>query len=272
MAKERMTRSVLRGKLCAALCDHRTEPLAHVQLVAFAADLMPGADLCGEPALVGSEELAAQSAWLLGRATTDDGGGFALELSTAYRGGPLALELWCSTVPGRPAASQHAEPCGLRLAVITPSWRRAPGGLAAPWDACLSATEWGTVRERFDAHVLCGRVRGPRDGLRGAVHVTALWQSEQRCAPIGEAFTDASGRFRIDYPGSQQRERERQIPGGNLVFRLDTADGDPLPQASPRKVHALDLGQPCSCAHLALRESPRLVPLAALHPFWSAAS
>lgn len=267
-----MTRSVLRGKLCAALCDDCTEPLARVQLLAFAAESTPSVAGGVESPLLGSEELGARAPFILGRATTDDGGGFALELGPAYRGGPLALELWCSTVPGRPA-SHHGEPCGLRLAVVTPTWRRAPGGLAAPWDACVSAASWGAIRERFDAHVLCGRVRGSvSTGPRGPVHVSALWQSEKRCVPIGDAITDASGRFRIDYLGSQQRARAHQLPGGALTFRLSTAEGEPLAQASPRKVHALDLDRPCSCANLTLRESQRLVPLASLQPFWSVAS
>lgn len=265
-----MNHSVLRGKLCAALCDDCTEPLAHVQLLAFApATAMALGD---EPRIMESPELATRSTSLLGRAITDGSGGFALELGAAYRGGPIALELWCSTVPGRPASSALAEPCGVTLAVITPAWRRVPSGQVAPWETCVSATVWGAMRERFDAHVLCGQVRGAASARpRGAVHVSALWQNEQRCLPIGDAITDASGRFRIDYPGSKQRERARKLPGATLTFRLTNAEGDPLAQASPRKVHALDLGSPCSCANLALRESPRLLPLAALHPFWSTA-
>lgn len=265
-----MNHFVLRGKLCAALCDDCTEPLANVQLVAV--DPAATAHHGEQPWLMESQELVARSASLVGRATTDGSGGFALELGAGYCGGPLALELWCQTVPGRPAASAQAEPCGARLAVITPAWRRVQGGQVAPWETCVSAAVWGAMRERFDAHVLCGQVRGAATASpRGAVHVSALWQSEQRCAPIGDAITDASGRFRIDYPGSKQRERERKLPGGALVFRLTDAEGEPLAQASPRKLHALDLGSPCSCANLALRESPRLVPLSALHPFWSAA-
>lgn len=266
-----MNHSVLRGKLCAALCDDCTEPLAHVQILAFTAEPTTAWDLGDEGRIMEGAELAARSASLLGRATTDGSGGFALELGAAYGGGPLTLELWCSTVPGRPS-TQLAELCGVRLAVITPAWRRVPSGLVAPWEACVSSVVWGALREHFDARVLCGQVRGSTSAApRGGVHVSALWQSDLRCSPIGDAITDASGRFRIDYAGSKQRDRARQIPDGKLVFRLTTAEGEPLAQASPRKPHALDLSRPCSYANLSLRESPRLVRLSALHSFLGAA-
>ena len=87
---------------------------------------------------------------------------------------------------------------------MQPRWRRAGDDFVAIWDYCLPYRFWCLIRARFGAWTICGTLRTcaePHAPIAGAT-VRAFDADWLQDDALGDAVTDATGRFRIDYLAS----------------------------------------------------------------------
>jgi hypothetical protein len=205
------------GRLCGFFCDDCQEDLSGVVLRLYrlpegttstgpiAADPKETLQILDEAAL----EKRANA--LLAETRTDEQGKFVFDLDPekiGYKGEAVELVAVCKTVPGLETPKAHQKPVSFSITFWQPMWRQSPDGFFAHFEYCLPAKFWCFVRGLFDAWVICGRVvvcDKPGQGV-GGVEVTACdadWIQDDK---LGTAMTDASGHFRIDFPGSKFRK------------------------------------------------------------------
>jgi len=259
---------VLRGKLCGYICAQCPEPLANVTVrlyrtrggrdVAVAATAEPKSTF----AILSDAEVKRKAGSLLIEVRTDANGAFSAEIDekTGYNGGPLQVDVYAKTVPGKPSTRFPGKPVQFSITTIQPKWRQRDEALVAVWEHCIQARFWCIIRRRFGAWVICGRVTSceNKTPLAG-VKVFAFDRDWLQDDPLGDALTDADGKFRIDYasedfattPFSPLINLEL-VSGPDIYFRLEAGGGTVLldePPARGRDPDRENVG-PCFCTEL----------------------
>jgi hypothetical protein len=263
---------VFNGRLCGNLCGDCTEPLAGmtVRLYRTRSDqnvtALAVAGTKDTFSILTDEQVKAKQGALLGEYLTDADGAFTAVLGDkqGYGGGAFEVDVYCGTVPRRPPTPRMPPPLQFSVTVVQPQWRRTETGPVAAWQDCLSARYWCLVRSRFDAWTICGHVDVCKTGLPVAgVKVSAFDRDWLQDDPLGTAFTDGSGHFRIDYVGADFRKDilglNIELTGGpDLYFHVETPSGTPLLTESPDRGRAPDRENagPCFCVELCVPEAP----------------
>ncbi len=201
---------------------------------------------------------------LLGESLTDAAGDFAVMLE-ADAGVPDELEFdaYFDSVPHhrskRPPATAVAQ---FSMATVQADWQGKDGDRVASWDYCLPVHVWSSIRERFDAWVICGQVKSSHPGKDvNGLKVRAFDRDWLEDDVLGPATTDAQGRFRIDYSAADFRKAligAGEVGGPDVYFRVETGEGVALLNESPergRTAGRADIG-PCFCVELEIGSMP----------------
>ena len=257
---------ILKGRLCGLVCDDCDEPLANVgvRLYQAAADDKLAARAVADPketlAILTDAQAKQRTPALLAETTTDDQGGFSVELDEKkYNGGPVEIDLYFQTVP-RPKQSKKAKPLQVAITTLQPQWRQGEGGSVGAWEYCLPNRLWCLILARFGVWSICGHLRTCKDHkpIPGAL-VNAFDADWLQDDPLGSATTDFNGHFLITY----LRDDFEKTPlsawginfelvggpdvyftaklGGNFILQETQADG--------RKPGRQNVG-PCLCVDL----------------------
>lgn len=264
----------LKGTLRGALCFDCIEPLEGLVIKAYA--LAPGRDVAALAVArtkdtfdsVADEARDEKAGRLLAEATIDAQGNYTLDFSKApdYQGEPFELDLYCATVPRRKNQEKLPAPMQFTLTVLQPMWRQyGDNNFIAAWDYTIPYRIWCFIRGRFGAWVICGHVRhcetkAPIAGVRVRAFDVDWLQDD----PLGDAITDGSGHFRIDYLASDFTPTifpwlNLEWTGGpDVYFKVETLGGAPMLAEPPSRGRASDRENvgPCFCADLCLKEVP----------------
>jgi hypothetical protein len=262
-------RYLFKGRLCGFICPECQEPLfnSSVRLYRIRKDQDVTALAVADPKetfyILDDKAIKAKESSLIAEVQTDEEGAFTFELDDKqYQGGPFEVDVFCGTVPHLPPVRHPPSPCQFSITTIQPRWIERDDALVAFWDYCIPAKYWCSVRARFGAWTICGRVTGCTTGQPLAdVTVMAFDVDWLQDDPLGSATTDAAGKFRIDYPTSAFRRTPfsplinvELVPGPDLYFRAQAADGTVLLSESAsrgRQVDRQNVGH-CFCVELCI--------------------
>ncbi len=206
---------LLEGLLRAYLCDDCIEPLSDVTVRIYRAiDRKPQVPVLThvpeeKPEALTEEQVEEKRPLLLGEGRTDAEGRYrvAIDPQARYEGGPLEVDIYCTTVPRLRDDKRERKPVQFTAAVIDPEWQRAEGGATANWSYILPHRLWCFIRSLFDAWVICGHLVdcASRKPIAG-VTVRAFDADWLQDDSLGQDTTDAGGHFRIDYTSAQFRK------------------------------------------------------------------
>lgn len=264
----------LKGTLKGALCFDCIEPLEGLVVKAYA--LAPGRDATALAVArtkdtfeaVPDDARAAKGARLLAEASIDANGGYTLDFSKApnYRGEAFEIDLYCATVPRRKNQDGLPPPMQFTLTVVQPLWREVRDQRLAAWDYAIPYRTWCGIRARFGAWVICGQVRHcETQAPIGGVRVRAFDVDWLQDDALGDAVTDGSGHFRIDYLSQDFKQTifspwiNLEWTGGpDLYFKVETLGGLPLLAEPPSRGRDTDRENagPCFCVDLCTGEQP----------------
>jgi hypothetical protein len=155
---------------------------------------------------------------------TEPDGSFSMDLAAKsifghrgsthpYGGGPFVIDVVSRGLEGI-ARGVDVEPVQYSIGVVTPSWSGAADRQEARWEHVISAEQWSQVRAALDTWSILGTVLSGRDGPVQGLKVLAYDADLIQDDFLGEALTEAQGRFRIDYPGSAFRRTV--VPGADF--------------------------------------------------------
>jgi len=222
---------------------------------------------------VSDEDAAAKAQRLLGEAVIDAEGGFQVDFAKApnYGGEAFEIDIYCGTVPRRQPGPRPPTPLQFTVTVLQPLWRTVGDQRTqmAAWAYTLPYRTWCAVRARFGAWTICGHVRHcATQAPIGGVRVKAFDVDWLQDDALGEAITDGSGHFRIDYLAADFQRTifsptiNLEWTGGpDVYFQVETLDGTALlkePSSRGRAPDRENVG-PCFCAELCLKEQPPTV-------------
>jgi hypothetical protein len=265
---------IFRGKLCGLICAECPEPLANVTVRLYRSrDVQNVTALAvASPketfAILTDEQVKEKASVLIAEAKTDEEGNFIFELgdNKRYNGEAFEVDIYCGTVPRLKPQPQPPTPLQFSITTLQPRWRQTEGGFVAAWDYCLPYRFWCGVRGRFGAWTICGQVvhcetKAPIGGVRVRAFDVDWLQDDA----LGDAVTDGSGHFRIDYSAADFKQtifspfiNIEWTGGPDLYFRVETLSGTPLLVEAPSRGRAPDRENagPCFCVDLCLQKQP----------------
>ncbi len=269
---------IFKGKLTGFICPECPEPLSNVKVRLYRTrkdqDVTSLAVASAKEtfSILTEEMVKAKESSLIAEADTDANGNFVFELGERqkYGGEAFEVDVYCGTVPHRKPSPTPVRPLQFSITTLQPAWRKAEQHYIAVWEYSLPSRFWCLVRARFGAWTICGQVtvcdtKLPVMGVR----VRALDADWIQDDPLGEATTDASGKFRIDYLTEDFRRTPfspsinlEWVSGPDLYFRIETPTGTPLlaePQSQGRAPGRENVGN-CFCVELCIKEAPPLHP------------
>jgi len=265
---------IFRGKLCGLICPECPEPLANVvvrlyrsrdtQTVTALAVANPKETFT----VLTEKQVKDKPSSLIAEAKTDDEGNFTFELGDKerYQGEAFEIDIYCATVPHLKPRPNPPAPTQFSITTLQPRWRQMETGFVAVWDYCLPHRFWCFVRALFGAWTICGRVThcATKNPI-GNVRVRAFDADWIQQDELGNAITDAQGKFRIDYVTADFGKTPfswlniELIGGPDLYFQVETVLGAvPLliePPSRGRQADRENAG-PCFCVELCLEQPP----------------
>ncbi|RNF84238.1 hypothetical protein [Montanilutibacter psychrotolerans] len=267
-----MSKYAFHGRLDGMICDDCPEPLSNVQVRAYRLRNDPDiAALAAAPIkeslrILDDDEVQAKAPLLLVEATTDADGNFILDLDRAsnYGGEAFEIDVYCGNVPRqkppRVPPGVPPRPRQFHLATINPAEPQAIRTAMQRLDYVIPYRWWCPFRALFGAWTICGTVRicdekSPVAGVKVAAFDADWWQPDA----LGDAITDAAGRFRIDYTVDDFRKTPfspliniEWAGGPDIYFRIEGSGGTVLldePSSRARQPDRENVG-PCFCVSL----------------------
>lgn len=268
---------LFKGSLLGALCRDCIEPLAGLTLKLYR--LAPERDATKLAVAnpkdtfmqVDDTALEARNKLLLAETVIDEQGNFLIEFpeSAKYDGGVFEIDVYCGTVPRRKPGPRPPTPLQFTITTLQPLWRDIERDRIAAWEYTLPHRYWCGIRGRFSAWTICGHVRHCKTQAPiGGVRVRAFDVDWLQDDALGDAITDGSGHFRIDYSADDFKKTifsptiNLEWTGGpDLYFKVETLSGTALLTEAPSRGRAPDRENagPCFCVDLCLEKQPPIV-------------
>jgi hypothetical protein len=265
---------LFKGRLCGLICPDCPEPLSglKVRLYASRAKNEVTALAVAHPketfAILDDKAANEKSRSLIAEIETDAEGRFELQLGEdqRYTGDTFEVDLYCGTVPHLKPGPRPPQPLQISITTLQPLWREIGHDRVAVWDYCIPHRLWCSVRARFGAWTICGRLTTCREGtpIAGAT-VSAFDADWLQDDPLGSpATTDLDGKFRIDYTTADFRRTPwspsiniEWISGPDLYFKAEYGGVEILnePRTIARTPARENVG-PCFCVELCTDKLP----------------
>ena len=261
---------IFRGRLCGRICDECPEDLANIKIRLYSlrddqdAIRLATAEAKQTFSQLTPAQVQQKKGALLAETETDGRGAFSFTLSpeSGYDGSAFELDLVIERVPGQ-TGEPASKPIQFSLTTLQPQWRETNDGLVWGWDYCLPHRLWCFIRGLFGVWTICGTVALCDTGQRvGGVRVKAFDRDWLQDDALGEAITDGTGRFRIDYSAADFRPGtfiDVELFGGpDLYFQVETLGGVALLNEAPSRGRDADRENagPCFCIALCIDKMP----------------
>jgi hypothetical protein len=198
-----------RGRLCGLICAECPEALSDVTVRLYRhRDKQDVISLAvAQPkdtfAILTDDAMKAKSSALIAETKTGADGSFTFELGgrDKYDGGAFEVDVYCGTVPHRKPGPPPPKPMQFTITTLQPMWRGSQEiGFRAAWEYCIPYRCWCSIRLRFGAWTICGRLTTCEGGVPiGGATVNAFDADWLQDDALGTGTTDATGHFRIDY-------------------------------------------------------------------------
>lgn len=260
------------GKLCGHICPDCSESLEHVLVKLYRSRSeqrvteLASAEVKTTLEILTDEQTSEKSGYLIAEVRADKNGQFTFKLTKEqkYNGEAFEIDVCVDTVPG--AKAKKNESLQFTITTLQPRWRQTEQGFIYKWDYCLPSRFWCAIRARFDAWVICGSVVSCDDKVPIAgVRVKAFDVDWIQDDPLGNAVTDVSGHFRIDYASIDFSQTPfspfinfEWVGGPDVYFHIETTSGSPLltESSSKGRTTARENIGPCFCTSLCLEKQP----------------
>ncbi len=269
---------IFRGRLCGWFCNDCHEPLAGIKVRIYQASqrkdvtLMAVADPTQTFHEVSADELKEKSKLLISETVLDANGdfSFAIDEQSGYKGEAFDFDFVCGTGYGRPRPPKKEEFFQFHVTTIQPQWRETEINKASvyqfAWEYCVPSKWWCRILQKIDRWVICGRVTDCETGRAASgVRVFAFDVDLLQDDPLGSAYTDAGGYFRIYYTSADFSKTifswlNVEWPAGpDLYFRVESASGQVLLNENRSTGHRHDRtnAHNCFCVKLCVKyETP----------------
>jgi hypothetical protein len=195
-----------KGNLCGYLCEDCTEPLYGMEVLLYlpwkreAIAENTAANTKETFHIVSKEEANQRKDLLLDRVFTDENGGFEFSIDEKYSNTAFDIDFYCGNVPKGPKKEALREPLQIHLTTVLPEFDEQ-NNFVYNWRHCIAYKWWCYIRGHyFDAWVICGHLRNCDTGKPISGATVTAWDADFLTDDnLGNAITDASGHFRIDY-------------------------------------------------------------------------
>ena len=257
---------IFKGNLRGLLCAECAEPLAGVTIRLYRPIDRPEVitHAVASPkdtfSPVSPQEVLAKADRLLAELVIGESGDFEVALDKGYQGGAFEIDIYCGTVPKGPPRPKATPQ--FSITTLQPQWRQRERAYVAAWEYQIPQRFWCAVRGQLGAWVICGRVlhcetRRPLGGLRVRAFDCDWLQHDA----LGEATTDASGHFRIDYAADAFKKTifpglALEWTGGPDVYFHVDAGASPILREPPARGRQSDRDNvgPCFCVELCVSQ------------------
>lgn len=269
---------IFRGNLCGWFCHECHEPLAGIKVRIYQAiqktdlALLAVADPIQTFHEVNSDELKEKSKLLIAETIVDTNGDFSFSVDeqTGYKGEAFDFDFVCGTGYGKPKPPKKEEYFQFHITTLQPQWREADLNKELVyqwrWEYCIPNKWWCRILQKIDRWVICGKVTDcetgkPAIGVRVFAYDVDLIQDD----PLGSAYTDVQGHFRIVYSSADFSKTifswlNVEWPAGpDLYFRIESASGQILLNEQRSTGHRSDRANAhnCFCVKLCVKyETP----------------
>ena len=259
---------IFRGKLCGYICRECPEPLGGLKVRLYRTrkeqkvTLLAVSDPNDTLGILSDEQVKEKGSGLIAEAVIDEQGNFYFELGEKqkYNGEAFEIDIYCDTVPNLKSRQSNQQPIQFTVTILQPQWKQVEEDYVAVWEYCIPYRFWCTIRARFGAWVICGKVtvcktQMPVAGLKVFAFDVDWLQDDA----LGSAVTDANGKFRIDYVLSDFNRTPLSpfinfelVGGPDVYFRIEDSGGTVLldePRSRGRQDDRENVG-PCFCVEL----------------------
>ena len=259
---------IFRGKLCGYICRECPEPLGGLKVRLYRTrkeqnvTLLAVSDPNDTLGILSDEQVKEKGSDLIAEAVIDEQGNFYFELGEKqkYNGEAFEIDIYCETVPNLKSRQGDQKPIQFTVTILQPQWKQVGEDYVAVWEYCIPYRFWCTIRARFGAWVICGKVtvcktQTPVAGLKISAFDVDWLQDDA----LGSAVTDSNGKFRIDYVISDFNRTPLSpfinfelVGGPDVYFRIEDSGGTILldePRSRGRQNDRENVG-PCFCVEL----------------------
>jgi len=272
---------VFKGKLCGFFCNDCSEPLDRVKVRLYrpsrseSVTILAVADANQTFHQVHADELKAKQKLLIAETTTDASGAFTFELGEKekYSGEAFEIDFVCGNNYHKPVPPRKFEEFQFHITTLQPQWREKGTDNQAVnyfgWEYCIAAKWWCLILRILDLWVICGRVVDCETGKAvEGVRVFAFDVDLLQDDPLGSAYTDVNGHFKITYTSADFSKTifswlNVEWPAGpDIYFRVETPSGLVLLKEDRQTGHRADRtnAHNCFCVKLCVKSVPVDVP------------
>lgn len=267
---------IFRGKLCGFLCNDCSEPLSNVTVRLYKPSNEQNVTLLAVAKAqdtfhqVNEQELKGKEKLLLAEVQANAVGEFEFRLSEkgGYHGEAFDIDFYCGNGIFGP---RPKKPIQFHITTLQPQWRATKASsspthvdqqMTYAWDYCVSSKWWCNILKQLDRWVICGRVVDCDSGKAAAgVRVFAYDVDLLQDDPLGSAYTDAYGHFKIEYTSADFSKTifswlNVEWPAGpDVYFRIESASGLVLLKEDRNTGHRNDRANAhnCMCVKLCVR-------------------
>ena len=265
---------IFKGRLCGWLCNDCQEPLAGIKVRIYRPanrkdlTLLAVADPNQTFHEVSPDEVREKSNLLISESVVDADGNFSFSIDErdGYNGEAFDFEFVCGTGYRKPIPPKDEAFFQFHITTIQPQWKEGSKDQEQfsyySWDYCIPNKWWCSILQRIGRWVICGKVTDCQTGqAAGGVRVFAFDVDLIQDDPLGSAYTDANGDFRIYYSTADFSKTifswlNVEWPAGpDLFFRVESASGQVLLNEPRSKGHSHERSNAhnCFCVKLCVK-------------------
>ena len=207
-----LLRGNLRGFYCSDCFDYLSKTKVKVYSVENAADVTALAIAREKQTFHqrSDEELKRIAKNVLAETETDDAGNFVIELGETknYSGGAFDIDFECGNVPIKiPFPPRPKGPFQFHITTLQPAWKKYENNAIAEYRYSIESPFFCRILALYDVWAVCGYVKDcetkrPIAGVKVFAYDVDWLQDDA----LGNAVTDANGKFIIYYPGDNFRQ------------------------------------------------------------------
>lgn len=267
---------IIKGTLRGLLCSDCFMHLSRVRVRIYRASgdnitAVAAADAAQTFHQLTEEEVKRKNKMLIAETTTDSEGNYSFELDEKqYKGEAYEIDIVLDTNFGKEKQAKDAKEYQFHITTRQPEFRERDKEQRAIlidyWRYDIIAKWWCRILQLLDLWVICGRVvdcetKQPIPGVK----VSAFDRDWMQDDPLGSAFTDANGYFKIYYTSAAFKQTllspwlniEWQA-GPDIYFKIESSSGAVLlseDRNTGRREDRANRGN-CFCVTLCVKDGP----------------